>query len=169
MQNIFSLTNGGLYGIKSTFYDSSVPQLNNMVRILKDMGGRVKIIHLTRDYYDSFISYLVDVKTGRGKDITDEQNLETLNTKVSFAEEQKIRYIKKLKERDYIIKSLAHYCPYLHVDYTPLYGDVKRGVKEIFRFLNVSISNNAIELSIKNLNREKKRLTMPLEHYIEKK
>jgi len=163
-----STKNRKLYGLKCTFYNASLPMLKNMVRILKDTNRRVKIVHLTRDYFESYISWLVDKKTGRGRDLTDEERLETLSTRISFTEEQKQEYTDAAKERDNIIRSLSSYCPYLHIDYTTLYSNVEQGAKQILRFLNVSVSDDAVKLAIKRLNEQEKRLTMSLKHYIQR-
>ena len=155
------------YGMKCTFYNASQPMLKNMVKILKQTKKAVKVIHLTRNYDESFISLLVDKKTGWGKDRTEEEKLETHHTRVRFTEEEKQKYIIAAKERDDIIRSLADHISFLPIEYNALYSNLEQGAKRIFEFLNVSTSNQAIEKAITALNRRPKRLTEPLEHYIE--
>lgn len=151
-------------GIKSTFYDSSEDCLENMIRVISKSS--ISVIHITRDYLESFISMLMLKKTGRSKDITEREKQETLNTRVRFTQEVFEQYSAGLERRNKMISSLSAQVPFLHLDYFELMNSFDLAATKIFNFLGVSCSNTALASSLLALDNIPKRLTQPPEYYI---
>lgn len=153
-------------GMKCTFYNQSEDCLHNMVETLKKSDEKVSIVHLTRDYLESFVSIQILYKTKRSKDVTEEEKQETLNTKVSLKDDKYDRYVSRLRKRNDLMASLKDHTSYLQVDYSELMDDLNQTATKIADFLAVSTEKEAINSCLSSWQQTPKRLTMPPEHYI---